>query len=151
MFVYQNKDRDICVTFEDNKPVETPEYVIKVDEVAKKLYMVAGTIETAPVVDEEPVEEAVVIDTPSVEELDDVVENDAVREDAVVGAGSVADAPAMDEIREKFEGEAEDANDKAPMTEADNTGAPSVEELDAVVENDPVKEEEAADEATDAE
>lgn len=34
MFVYQNKDRDICVTFLSNKPVEEPEYKISIDPVA---------------------------------------------------------------------------------------------------------------------
>ena len=157
MFVYQNKDRHICVTFTANKPVENPEYVIAVDETAKALYMVNGTIENMPETDvEAPIAEEVKVEVPSVEELDDIIENDAVREDAVIGAGSVADAPAMDDIREKLEGEPKDANEKAPITKADNTGAPSIEELDDVVENDPVKEEdvaeeEATDEATDIE
>lgn len=34
MFVYQNANRDICVTFTGNKPVETPEYVISIDHAA---------------------------------------------------------------------------------------------------------------------
>lgn len=107
MFVYQNKAGHICVTFAGNKPVEAPEYVIAVDEAAKKLYMVSGTIEEMPEQDEEVVEEAVVVETPKVEELDDVVENDTMQE-----------------------------LDMAPVTEADNSAAPSVEELDDVVEND---------------
>ena len=37
MFVYQNKDRAICVTFKDNKPVEKPEYVITIDKEAGTL------------------------------------------------------------------------------------------------------------------
>ena len=37
MFVYQNAERNICVTFEDNKPVENPEYVLIIDEEAKTL------------------------------------------------------------------------------------------------------------------
>ncbi len=44
MFVYQDKDRNICVTFRSNKPVETPEYVIAIDEASKALYMVSGMI-----------------------------------------------------------------------------------------------------------
>lgn len=77
MFVYQNKDRHICVTFTANKPVENPEYVIAVDEAAKALYMVHGTIEDMPETDEEaPVEEEVKVEVPAVEELDDVTEND---------------------------------------------------------------------------
>lgn len=123
MFVYQNKDGHICVTFTDNKPVEAPEYVIAVDEAAKALYMVSGTIEAMPKQDKEVVEETVVAELPKVEEPDDVVENDTMQELVF-----------------------------APVTEADNLGAPSVEELDDVAENDapvakePVEEEEAAEE-----
>ena len=113
MFVYQNKAGHICVTFTDNKPVNNPEYVIAVDKSAKKLYMVSGTIEGIPEQDEEVVEETVVIETPKVEELDDVVENDTMQN-----------------------------LEFAPVTEADNSGAPSIEELDDVIENDaPVVEE----------
>lgn len=32
MFIYQNKDRDICITFKNNIPVENPEYVIHIDD-----------------------------------------------------------------------------------------------------------------------
>lgn len=48
MFVYQDKDRNICVTFRSNKPVEQPEYVIAIDEAAKALYMVSGMISQIP-------------------------------------------------------------------------------------------------------
>lgn len=154
MFVYQNKDGHICVTFTDNKPVEDPEYVIAVDEAAKALYMVSGTIEAMPEQDEKVVEETVVAELPKVEELDDVVENDTMQElvFAPVTGATNSGAPALDEIREKIEGEAEAEGDAAPVTEADNLGAPSVEELDDVVENDapvaeePVEEDEAAEE-----
>jgi peptidoglycan hydrolase CwlO-like protein len=37
MFVYQNNDRNICITFEGTCPVETPDYVLVVDEVAKTI------------------------------------------------------------------------------------------------------------------
>jgi len=37
MFVYQNKDGNICITFEGNRPVKTPDYVLVVDEEAKTL------------------------------------------------------------------------------------------------------------------
>jgi len=43
MFVYQNKNRDICITFEDNKPVENPEFVIIVDEEAKTITLNGGS------------------------------------------------------------------------------------------------------------
>ena len=75
MFVYQNKAGHICVTFAGNKPVEDPEYVIAIDEAAKKLYMVSGTIEKMPEQEEKVVEETAIVETPKVEELDEVVEN----------------------------------------------------------------------------
>lgn len=43
MFVYQNANREICITFQDNKPVEAPEYVITVDKEAGTL-AVNGTV-----------------------------------------------------------------------------------------------------------
>ena len=107
MFVYQNKDGHICVTFTDNKPVESPEYVIAVDATAKALYMVAGEIGKMPEQEEDIVEETIIVETPKVEELDDVVENDTLQE-----------------------------FDFAPVTKAKNEGAPTIEELDDVVEND---------------
>ena len=75
MFVYQNKAGHICITFASNKPVEDPEYVIAIDEAAKKLYMVSGTIEKMPEQEEKVVEETAIVETPKVEELDEVVEN----------------------------------------------------------------------------
>lgn len=42
MFVYQDKDGNICVTFNNNKPVKNPEYVIAIDEPSKVLRMVSG-------------------------------------------------------------------------------------------------------------
>lgn len=139
MFVYQNEDGHICVTFEANKPVKEPEYIIAVDDIAKKLYMVSGSIEDMPEQDEEVVKETIVVETPKVEELDDVVENDTMQEleFAPVTEAINGGAPALDDIREPIEGEAEDANEAAPVTKADNLGAPSVEELDDVAENDP--------------
>lgn len=59
MFVYQNKAGHICVTFTGNKPVDAPEYVIAVDEAAKKLYMVSDSIEDMPEQDEPATEEDV--------------------------------------------------------------------------------------------
>lgn len=126
MFVYQNKAGHICVTFTGNKPVDGPEYVIAVDEAAKKLYMVSSSIEDM------------------LEQDDDVVENDTMQklEFAPVTEADNSGTPALDDIREPIEGEAEDANEAAPVTEAENLGASSIEELDDVVENDaPVVEE----------
>ena len=71
MFVYQNKAGHICVTFADNKPVKTPEYVIAVDKAAMKLYMVSGSIGNMPEQDGEVVKNA---------EDDPVVENGSVEE-----------------------------------------------------------------------
>ena len=75
MFVYQNKAGHICVTFAGNKPVEDLKYVIAIDEAAKKLHMVSGTIEKMPEQEEKVVEETAIVETPKVEELDEVVEN----------------------------------------------------------------------------
>lgn len=100
MFMYQNKEGHVCVTFTSNKPVDAPEYVIAIDEAAKKLYMVSGTIEDMPTVDDEPVEDvAADVVLPKVEELDDVAENDEpvveVVEDEAVEEDS--EEPAEDE------------------------------------------------------
>ena len=39
MFIYENKNKDICITFKDNKPVIDPEYIISInaDEASLKL------------------------------------------------------------------------------------------------------------------
>ena len=62
MFVYQNANREICITFQDNKPVEAPEYVITVDKEAGTL-AVNGTVVNVASSDaaeaSEPVEEPV--------------------------------------------------------------------------------------------
>ena len=42
MFIYENKNREVCVTFKDNKPVANPEYIITVDEAAKKILINGG-------------------------------------------------------------------------------------------------------------
>lgn len=43
MFVYQNLSGDICVTFTANRPVENPEYVIKVDKDNKTIDLVSSS------------------------------------------------------------------------------------------------------------
>mgnify|MGYP003312845131 CR=1 FL=1 len=48
----------------------------------------------------------------------------------------------LEDLRAKEEGEPENFNEEAPVTEADSTDVPSIEELDDVVENDPQVEEE---------
>lgn len=32
MFIYQNKKKQVCVTFKDNKPVEVPEYELNIED-----------------------------------------------------------------------------------------------------------------------
>lgn len=44
MFIYQNKDRDICITFKNNTPVENPEYVIHIDD--DQIVINGETVET---------------------------------------------------------------------------------------------------------
>lgn len=96
--MYQNKDGHICVTFADNKPVEAPEYVIAIDEAAKKLYMVSGTIEAMPESEDTPVEEVAPVVIPKVDELDDVVENDEKYEFAPVTEATNGDVPSVEEL-----------------------------------------------------
>lgn len=139
MFVYQNKDGNICVTFNDVKPVEAPEYVIAVDDVAKKLYMVSGTIEQMPDKEEEDVVETVIVNVPKIEELDGVTENDHVSNKAT-NVVVDKDVPKLDDIREKDEQEPVATDNVAPVVTPEYDGAPSVEELDDVVENDVVEE-----------
>ena len=81
-----------------------------------------------------------------VDELDDVKENDHTPEDAVIGEGTETDAPALEDIREKVEGEPESEDEAARLTDADTTGVPSVEELDAIEENDPEVDEDVTEE-----
>lgn len=79
MFVYQNVNRDICVTFKSNKPVAEPEYVIAIDNEAGTLtvngqLMVAST-EAAEETETEVVEEAAPVTEPEVvEEVDSKVD-----------------------------------------------------------------------------
>lgn len=67
MFVYENKNHEICVVFDGVIPAETPDYVLKLDEAAKKLY-VNGVAIDAQVAEEEPAEsepaEEPVVETP---------------------------------------------------------------------------------------
>lgn len=142
MFVYQNKAGHICITFKDNKPVETPDYTLVIDKEAETVTLTEGAVEIPEV------EETVVAvpATPEVDELDDVKENDHTPEDAVMGEGTETDAPALEDIREKVEGEPESEDEAARLTDADSTGVPSVEELDNVKENDPEEDEDIVDE-----
>jgi hypothetical protein len=58
MFVYQNNDGNICITFEGNVPVETPDYILVIDREKK-------TVNITPAVDGE--------DVSAVNELEDRV------------------------------------------------------------------------------
>lgn len=144
MFVYQNNDGNICVTFADTKPVSAPEYIIEVDEAAKALYVLSdeGRTEIAKTNDVEypDVEEVVDIPAaPAVEELDSVVENDYRDEFAPNTTAENISEPTVEELDVVEDNDHIDT--PAENTEAVNGGAPTVEELDGVEENDPVEEE----------
>lgn len=47
MFVYQNVNRDICVTFKNNKPVADPEYVISIDNTTGTVRVNGKLVEAA--------------------------------------------------------------------------------------------------------
>ena len=47
MFVYQNANRDICVTFKNNKPVADPEYVISIDNATGTLTVNGKRVDVA--------------------------------------------------------------------------------------------------------
>ena len=54
MFVYQNADHEICVTFVSNKPVENPEYVIAIDRAAGTISVNGQVMEAASTEAAEP-------------------------------------------------------------------------------------------------
>lgn len=74
MFVYQNANRDICVTFKSRMPVQDPEYVIAIDH-EKGIIKVNGN-EMVPAVPAE--DEAVEPETPTVEEPTEQEEDEPV-------------------------------------------------------------------------
>lgn len=47
MFVYQNANRDICVTFKNNKPVANPEYMISIDDATGTVKINGRVVEAA--------------------------------------------------------------------------------------------------------
>lgn len=57
MFVYQNVNRDICVTFKNNKPVADPEYVISIDNVTGTVRVNGKLVEAASTEAAKPVAE----------------------------------------------------------------------------------------------
>jgi ABC-type transport system involved in Fe-S cluster assembly fused permease/ATPase subunit len=77
MFIYEQNGA-ICVTFKANKPVAIPEYTIVINEEDKTI-TVNGTVISAAEDTEAP-EEEVKVEVPSVEELDNIPENDPVEE-----------------------------------------------------------------------
>ena len=135
MFVYQNKDGHLCVTFESNRPVESPEFVFAIDEAAKAIYSVVGTVAKMPEKEETEDKAEVVAKVPTIEVLDDVVENDDVDLNEAPLADTSVVKPADEREREDVDGIETDSAD-APMTKADNIGAPAIEVLDAIAEND---------------
>ncbi len=77
MFVYQNKEGAVCITFQDNKPVENPEYVLVVDKEAgtltvngTEISVAANDVAEASVEEEETISEAV-SDEDVVEEIEE--------------------------------------------------------------------------------
>ena len=84
MFVYQNKNHEICVSFYSKHPVESPDYVIAIDKDTKTISVNGTAIDNPNAsTEEDVVEETPAVSTPSVEELDDVVENDTPVEEVV--------------------------------------------------------------------
>lgn len=65
MFVYQNKKKQVCITFKDNKPVEVPEYELEIkdDNLIVNGETFAQAIEDSDVEVFEPIEEEIVEDT----------------------------------------------------------------------------------------
>lgn len=67
MFVYENKNKEICVTFKDNKPVTNPEYIITIDEKSKQLFInggAEGAYESRDIVEDVIYETAETISSP---------------------------------------------------------------------------------------
>lgn len=44
MFVYQDKEQRICVSFDGNLPTEDPKYIIVIDKENEQLYTIKGEI-----------------------------------------------------------------------------------------------------------
>ena len=80
MFVYQNKNGDICVTFKSNKPVTAPEYIFTIDEVAGTIRVNGAEVTVEPNDVEETVEEDLAENTvvipPVAEETEDELQDE---------------------------------------------------------------------------
>lgn len=72
MFVWQNANHDICVTFTDNKPVQEPEYVFVIDEATKTISVNGTVVSSDTVTEDEPVEEDTVEPEVTVDPEDEV-------------------------------------------------------------------------------
>lgn len=77
MFVYENKNHEICVVFDGVVPAETPDYVLRLDRAEKKLYVNGKAIDAQVADDTEPVNEPVApaaedvpAETPDEDEVD---------------------------------------------------------------------------------
>lgn len=81
MFVYQNANRDICVTFESNKPVENPEYVIAIDHEAGTISVNGQVMEAVSTEAAEPEAVEPEAEETPVEEPAAAVEDDAEAEE----------------------------------------------------------------------
>lgn len=98
MFIYEQNGA-ICVTFKANKPVAIPEYTIVINEEDKTITVNDTVISAAE--DTEAPEEEVKVEIPSVEELDNIPENDPVEE--VEEDVAEEEAPAEDAAEEVVE------------------------------------------------
>ena len=67
MFVYENKNKELCITFKDNKPVSNPEYVIDVDTSTQSIVfngMIINPYKTEMITEDVVFETAKEISTP---------------------------------------------------------------------------------------
>ena len=71
MFVYQNANRDICVTFKSNKPVADPEYVIAIDHEAGTLTVNGQTMVASEEAAEDEVADEAVVEEPAAVEVEE--------------------------------------------------------------------------------
>lgn len=69
MYVYENKAHEVCIVLDGVIPQETPDFVIKFDAEARKLYVNDTAIDSALSVEEDETESAEEDETGSVEDL----------------------------------------------------------------------------------
>lgn len=67
MFIYENKNKELCLTFKDDQPVKNPEFIINIDDAADQLYINGQPIvkyDSQEITSDVKYETAVVIDKP---------------------------------------------------------------------------------------